>query len=356
MASIDIVGLLDALAPSVRSAFLAAIFDMRSEARLTLVTSAIERGDVQALIEVLQLDPEFFAPLDAALTAAYRRGGEDAMRSLPRFQRPSGLPVAARFNGRNPRAEQWLLRQSSALITEIISDQRIAVQIALEGGMAQGRNPRSVALEIVGRINRATKRREGGIVGLTSQQTGYVTNMRAELRDPERMANYFTRQRRDRRFDSVVSRALREGRPVPQAKVDQIASRYADRLLKLRGDTIARTELLQSLHAAQDEAIRQVIDAGFVSADQIARKWDAAEDAATRPSHAAMDGQRAGVDGVFQSGDGYLLRYPGDRSLGAPAGEIINCRCRVVIDIDFLRELEGLTPAERAAALAEMRR
>ena len=33
------------------------------------------------------------------------------------------------------------------------------------------------------------------------------------------------------------------------------------------------------------------------------------------------------------------MMFPGDFSLGAPAEEIINCRCRVIIDLDFISEL-----------------
>lgn len=42
-----------------------------------------------------------------------------------------------------------------------------------------------------------------------------------------------------------------------------------------------------------------------------------------------------GMDLAFQSPTGAMLRYPGDTSLGAGAGEIINCRCDVEYNFDF---------------------
>ncbi len=224
------------------------------------------------------------------------------------------------------------------LVTAIVEDQREAVRVVLTASMEAGRGPRAAALDIVGRVNRATGRREGGILGLTSRQAEYVTNMRAELRDPDRMAGYFTRTRRDRRFDGMVRRAMREGKPVAAADVDRISGRYSDRLLKLRGETIARTELMQSLHEAQDEGLRQMVDRGALRTEQIMREWSAASDAATRPTHAAAHGQRRRQGEPFMVG-GYQMMHPGDRSLGAPAAEVIACRCHLRVELDFISEL-----------------
>jgi hypothetical protein len=74
---------IDALEPLIRDAFLRSIADMRSEAQLSLVIDALERGDVQKLVAVLNLDPAFFAPLDRAIQGAYIEGGFRALSGLP---------------------------------------------------------------------------------------------------------------------------------------------------------------------------------------------------------------------------------------------------------------------------------
>jgi hypothetical protein len=223
----------------------------------------------------------------------------------------------------------------------VVNETKESVRIMLTDATARGIGPRTAALDLVGRYDRNLKRRVGGVVGLHSQQARYVSNAMNELTsgDPALMSNYFTRKRRDRRFDGLVRKAIREGRPLSREQASRLAGRYSDRLLQLRGETIARTEMLQGAHNAQDEGLNQLVGDGKLAREQIKARWDAANDADTRDSHAAMDGQEPDENGIFTTGDGWRLRYPGDRSLGAPAEEIINCRCRKVIDIDFLAGL-----------------
>lgn len=215
-----------------------------------------------------------------------------------------------------------------------MADQREAIRQTLEAGLADGRNPRNVALDLVGRLNRQTGRREGGIVGLTSQQAGYVTNARKQLEALD--AGYFDRRLRDKRFDRTVAKAIREEKPLSRADIDRITGRYADRLLAHRGEVMARTESIAALHAGQYEAARQLVDSGKVRADQIVKVWDATGDARTRLTHAAMDGQAVGLNVPFRSPSGALMMHPHDVSLGAPADEIIQCRCFMAIRVKYL--------------------
>lgn len=191
-----------------------------------------------------------------------------------------------------------------------------------------------MALDLVGRINRATQRREGGIVGLTSQQAGYVINARKQIEALD--AGYFDRKLRDKRFDRTVAKSIRDGKPLARADIDRITARYADRLLAHRGEVIGRTEAIAALHAGQFEAARQLVESGKVRADQITKVWDATGDARTRPSHAAMDGQAVGLNEAFTTPGGYRMMHPHDASLGAPADEIIQCRCFMAIRVKYL--------------------
>lgn len=208
----------------------------------------------------------------------------------------------------------------------------------MEAAQAEGRNPRATALDITGRINRATGRREGGILGLNSAQTDAVIRARQELLsgDPAQLRNYLTRARRDKRFDRLVEKALRDGRPVAKADADRITGRYKDRLLALRGETIARTETLAGLNAGKEEGIRQLIDSGKVKRSQVKKIWRATGDSRTRDSHMALNGAEAGIDEAFTSPlTGARMMFPHDTSLGAPASETIQCRCYYEITIDY---------------------
>lgn len=325
--------LLATFGPRLRRAFLAAVQEIADQAQIGQITRALERGDIQGAVDALYLDRAAYRTFEAEIAAAYGGGGAATIENLPAIREPDGGRFIIRFDVRNFRAEQWLLEHSSSLVTRTVADQRQALREALRSGMERGDNPRTVALDVAGRMNRVTGRREGGIVGLSAAQERAVEAARRELQNGE-YAAYRSRTRRDKRFDRTIARAEREGRPLTATDIRKITARYSDRLLKLRGDTIARTEALTSLHAAQYEAIQQLVDSGKVTANQVRRVWDATGDTRTRFSHLAADGQSVGLNEPFVMPSGATLRYPGDPN--GPAEEIVNCRCAVKIRIDFL--------------------
>lgn len=202
----------------------------------------------------------------------------------------------------------------------------------IERGVAAGRNPRAVALDIAGRI--VDGKRAGGIIGLTSKQAGYVQSAREELENLSEA--YFDRKLRDKRFDRTVAKAIRDGKKLSAADTQRIVDRYADKMLSFRADNIARTEAISALHHGQHEAYQQLVDAGKVRADQITKVWSATMDARTRDTHQAMNGQSVRFDGLFTSPSGAVLSFPHDASHGAPADEIIQCRCFVNYRIKYL--------------------
>src|SRR5262249_49324116 len=90
-----------------------------------------------------------------------------------------------------------------------------------------------------------------------------------------------------------------------------------------RAATIARTET----HGAALWAIDQTIDEKQI--EIVTKVWYTAQDARVRESHAAMHGVEIPRDDPFETDDGDMM-YPGDDSLGADPGGIINCRCSVL--------------------------
>ncbi len=325
--------------PKLQNAFLDAINDIRSRAEIGRIIERLEKSDFDGAIQAVHLDPAAFRSLDTAIAQTFDAGGVARTGRLPAIRQPGGGQVIIRFDARNLRAETWLRDHSSNLIRGIVDDQRVAIRQALVSGMEQGMNPRSTALDLVGRINRATGRREGGIIGLTSRQHDFVENMRLRLAsgDASEMRKVLQMARRDKRFDRAILKAINEGRPVPGDMIARMAGRYRDRLLQLRGETIARTETMAALNESQVEAMRQAVDGG-VDPTTIVKVWRSASDKRVRDTHRAMHNQRVGLEGKFQSPSGVFLAYPGDPA--APADEIISCRCWLETDIDFLAGLE----------------
>jgi len=329
--------LADKLAPRVRRAFISSIEGIRSSARLAMIERAAERGDVNAVLEELDLQEFRLEDLRRAIEETYRDGGDDMMANLPGRPPRDVTRLAVFFEGRRPRAEAWLAEKSGALIREITDGQRAAVQAVVQNGVRIGRNPRQTALDIVGRVE--SGRRRGGIVGLTERQSQAIVRARQELTDPEAMPGYFERKRRDKRFDPLVRRAIADGKPVSQADITRILGRYSDRLLQLRGETIARTETIAALNQGRRDAMQQLIERGAITADQVTRVWDATGDARTREDHMLMEGQTVRWGEPFTAPDGSLLMGPGDSSLGASADQVIACRCYEDIRVDYLRGL-----------------
>lgn len=318
---------------ALAEAFMAAVNDLRANADLQRLTAALEVGDVERALAALNLDPAAYAGLREAMRAGYVAGGTATAATV------QSAGAVFRFDVGNPRAEAWLQDHSAQLITRIVADQREAVRSYLVGGMARGANPRTTALDMVGRINRAKGRREGGVLGLSTPQEQALRRAGRELLsgDPAQLRNYLTRARRDRRFDRTIEKAIREGQPVPAHTVSRATRAYSNRMIQLRGETIARTESMASLHAAQHEALQQAVDAGAVQANQVRRVWRSAADNRVRDTHRAMNGESVGLDEPWISPSGASLRYPGDPS--APVEEIVNCRCWAETRIDFLANL-----------------
>lgn len=314
------------------------IQSIRDQATISEIVRALEVGDVDAVVRLLDLSEARFEPLYESIRQSYRTGGLTGAEQVGRIPTPDGTLVM-RFNVRAPAAEQWLTDMSSRLIVEIAQQQREMVRSVLTQNLAQGRNPRAAALDLIGRVDQRTGRRAGGFIGLTDQQAGWVGSARAKLEslDPD----YLNMQLRDRRFDAAFMRAMESGKPLTQAQIDNSVTRYQARAERYRGETIARTESINALRSGQFEAIRQAVETGELDPQDVTKVWDSTGDARTRLTHIEADGQRRPLDQPFSVG-GAQLMYPGDPM--GPARETIQCRCIQRVEIDFagrLRRIEG---------------
>lgn len=317
------LALLDEFTALVRDAFLAAIAHMRSRVTLSLLIARLERNDTEGAIRAIGLDTAAFNPMLDQIAAAYGAGGGKANDQLPILRDPEGFRIGVRFDVRNPAAEAWLRSNGATLVREIVDDQVAMLRQILANGQMGGKSVRSIALDLIGRINKTTGMREGGAIGLTSTQEQWAKAYEAELQSLNR--NALTRALRDRRFDKALLKAIEDGKAIPADKIAKMTTAYRNRLLQFRGETIARTETVTALNAGRDEAMRQVVASGAVSGNRIDEIWDVTMDGRERDSHGAMNGQVQSFGQPFISGAGYRLRYPGDPL--APVSERAGCRC-----------------------------
>lgn len=326
---------IEALEPSFKTAFLGSIADIKSAAQMSVIVRALEENRLDDVIRALHLSPEFFAPLDDAIRAAYLQGGRDSLAALPALTEPGGGRLEIRFGGNSPRAQRWVSNHSSNLITAVSQDAKASARTVIEEAIRIGRNPRSTALDLVGRINKVTGRREGGIIGLTNPQTGHVIKARSELfrGGPRGMSKFLGRKRRNKSFDKLILKHIADGTDLSLKDVDRIVQSYENSLLLLRGETVARTESLAAFNAGQQEGVAQLVESGAVEQEQVRRVWRTSKDSRVRDLHQTMDGESVGLNETFSNG----LLFPAEPG-GAPE-QVINCRCVAETRIDFLVNL-----------------
>lgn len=93
-------------------------------------------------------------------------------------------------------------------------------------------------------------------------------------------------------------------------------------------------ELWQARRIAQTETMIGLADAGAIAARTLdvgfTKVWAISGLGNTRETHELMDGMEVDMDEPFTLPEGAQMMYPHDGSLGAPAGEIINCACDVL--------------------------
>lgn len=388
----DLLSLIDALEPRLRDAFLRAIDTLRRGIDYDALEAALRAQDVDAAIRALNVDRATFSGYMLERQAGFAESGEFASQMLtksrqaaipkrdetklpsitsplipppadppkpPTLPAPGGGSVIFRFDMTNPRAEARIRTEAASRIAGYVDEQIDTARRVIADGFRRGEGPLNIATDIAGRINPISGRREGGIVGLSDPQAGYVDSMRARLLsgDAEQMMKVLGRfdkegkwvqgtgmTLRDRRFDVAIKRAIADiskGKPNPltRDKIDEMTAKYADRLLKRRAEDIARTETAQGVMLARAEATQQALDKGGLADEAVTKEWrhlgglDHARD-----THLTMHGKTAtGMLAPFFLPDGSVMLHSHD-----PAGGVknnANCRCDTFFEIDWAHGL-----------------
>lgn len=177
------------------------------------------------------------------------------------------------FNVTNPRAIAYARTLSAESIVGISRTVRKTIREIIAEAIEDGSTPAEVARRIKNEI------------GLTPQYAGAVRNYRKKL--------------------------LASGKSAKEANT--LSQKYAERLLRKRAQTIARTEIAMATNAGQHEFWRQMRDNGAIPVTAM-RMWITAKDEKTCAICGPMDGQLAPIDGVWSGVYSEAHAHP-------------NCRC-----------------------------
>lgn len=374
----ELDGLIADLEPALAAAFIAAILLLRAGIDFDALVIALRVGDIQAALAALNIDRGAFSRYVLQQQVAFEQVGTQVAGSLTKQRKatlpkrdssapavrspvlqppidppalsvpaPGGGDIVFRFDMTNPRAEARIRDQAAARVAGYVEEQIEIARKVIGDGYQRGDGPKTIATDIAGRVNPISGRREGGIIGLSDPQAGYVENMRRRLQsgDPAEMLKVLGRFRdgkwvpgtgqtlRDRRFDRTIQKAIREiaaGKPNPLTpeKIEEMASKYADRLLARRAEDIARTETASGVEMARAEATKQAIDKAGLPDDAVTKAWihQGGPDHA-RNWHLAMNNRTVkGIDTPFILPDGSVMQYPHDPAGGARNN--VSCKCR----------------------------
>lgn len=256
---------LDALTPQMRKAVLKALDRLGARASVAALERALETGDTVAITRMTSVLPRDLAAAVDTLRVALKAGVKAA-----------AAQVSTSFNADDALSRAAADRTAAAMVTGISDETRRAIRAAVAEAFRGQMATRDVAKLIK------------PLIGLTERQALAVVKRRA--------AN------------------LAAGMDAAKSAAD--ADRYAAKLMRLRAEMIARTELAKASTAGQIEAWRQARAQGLLS-PSLVKTWIVTPDDRLCPYCATLDGVQVPLEGAFTSG-----KYTAD---GPPLHP--NCRC-----------------------------
>lgn len=310
--------LLSEYSPDMANAFLRAMTDAKTAVNLDDLTRLIEQDDLFGIVEMLKINEKTLFPLTEVARETFVAGGQ----SVPDMFISSAV---FGFNGNTPRAAQLLAENSGRMITQLSEDVLPIVQDTLAIARENRQGARKTALDLIGRRNPITKRREGGLIGLNAPQAKAVQTMRKQLETLDK--GYFKKTLRDKRFDKTVLKAIEDGTPLTKAQIDKIVARYEDRQMKFRAENVARFETNAALSQGQQESFQQLLDEGQIDGVDKEWKWNLGGQEHPRIEHQQMSGTVVDFEEDFVFDDGTRMAHPHDPRGGVKHS--LHCRCTV---------------------------
>lgn len=265
------------LEPQVARNFEAAVQDLQNDLDLEAFIRAVQNNDrtgAQAELDRLPIESRL-QPAIHTITTAFEHG------ALLAQSQQRALLDAVRFDLTNPEAVAWADAMSGRLVTNVTDDTVAAIRDLTARALRGNLNPGEAARQI------------RPLVGLTVRDARAVDNLRASLLDAG----------------------------TKDAKITAVTDRYAARLLRARGESIARTEIIDASSAGQQQLWQQAVDQGLIDTQTTQQKWVCSAGACAAIC-LPMNGQTVPLDGLFTTGDGRQIPRPTAHS---------RCRCGIVL-------------------------
>jgi len=142
----------------------------------------------------------------------------------------------------------------------------------------------------------------------------------------------------DKTLDKELTRFLNDPDLIKLNERDAariITTRFAN-IAEYQAKRIVRTEATYAANIGTQQSARDTF-----GKDELEKKWKTSFDERVRGSHAELHNTTVNYDELFSG----IMFVPGDRTNGASAADVINCRCRVIYKPKAgIMESEKLTP------------
>lgn len=298
--------------------------------QLSFVLEEVERllreGRVGEAVDLVLTgsDPFFRAKAENGLRAAFLAASEWAWtRDMPKM--PQTRVFRTMFDQLNPKTIDAMRMNELRMVQQVREETKSGLLALMEGALERGVNPRDVARKL---------RTEPGF-GLTASQEQQVQRFAAYLRDVhnkrslkelglglERSFNVNAQGKpvdginrwrlRDLRYDQMLARAQRNNKPLTDDQIDRMVKAYRRQAIRLRSETIARTEMVKAGALGSREAWRQLQENGYFPKG-VRRFWFTALGERVCPICKPMpriNGAGRGLDEPFMTVDGGFVDCP----------------------------------------------
>ena len=312
----QVEALADKHAKKMASTVTSAINITRDNQKVSELQEYVESLNIQAagdqIGELLQgkgLPPDNKSFYDE-FVATVEDAGNMAVSTLP-----TTLATTATFTVVNPYVTGWINNYTPQLITEINETTRKAIYQTITDGLNQKKHPRTVARDIK------------EIIGLTENQAKAVVNYRMQLEAGKNLSGIqpAVARRIGLRDQKMIERHF-ENKYLTAQQIDKMVERYRDSLVRLRSETIARTESFRAMNEGRQLAWEDFVRQGVIEENNIRRFWSTARDDRVRPEHVAipkMNKEGVGLREPFKTPSGNVMNPP----FG------VNCRCVSVVRV-----------------------
>lgn len=243
--------LADARETRIKAAVLAALTALIDAYSGSFVADLIARSDFYGLLRILRHSDVIaamaagFGPISTTYTEAGTKTANDNFGALIVYD-----PL---------RAAAPLMAQRQQYIDAILGQSREVIKQTILSSLRYGMDPEGVQIALQ------------NVIGLTPRQAKAVANFRVLLENGDSSA--LDRVLRDARFDGTVQRAIDSGVDIPQAQIDRMVERYAERQLAFRAETIARTEAMNAATGGIRDAYVQAVQSGKLLDSEVKRHW-----------------------------------------------------------------------------------